>query len=195
MDAKQFITNQLGTVGWAPINRELAEFLNPEARRANLEADQHAPEALLRVFPRTTLCYASIEGFGVVPVLYRSPLVLAERIGFLTGGTVEILNEKPKEPARQPAAQPVTSDALALRHVGIETREPPRPCKQCRNLGAGVACIAAQRGELEGAPRDYHPDTQWPRRCLSYVPPSPDRDEILGRDGRTGRELWPEIAG
>lgn len=97
MNAKDFITRQLATTGWAPIHPDVARLIDPDAGNANvqrdLSADQRQPGHLLRVFPRTALCMVKVEGFGRVPILYRSPLVLAERIAFLTGGEVELIED------------------------------------------------------------------------------------------------------
>ncbi len=108
MNAKEFITRQLATTGWAPICPTVARLIDPDAGNANvqrdLSADQRQPGHLLRIFPRTALCMAKVEGFGRVPILYRSPLVLAERIAFLTGGEVELIEDaslpKVAEPVR-----------------------------------------------------------------------------------------------
>ncbi len=108
MDEKTFLTRQLATTGWAPIHPAVAKLIDPEAGNVNtqrdLAIDQQQPGNLLRVFPRTALCMAKIEGFGRVPILYRSPLVLAERIAFLTGGEVELIEDatlpKVAEPVR-----------------------------------------------------------------------------------------------
>lgn len=108
MNAKDFITRQLATTGWAPIHPDVAKLIDPDAGNANtqrdLAIDQRHPEHLLRIFPRTTFCMAQIEGFGRVPILFRSPLVLAERISFLTGGEVELIEDatlpKVAEPVR-----------------------------------------------------------------------------------------------
>lgn len=97
MDAKQFITQQLATAGWAPIHPGVAKLIDPDAGNVNaqrdLAIDQQQPGHLLRVFPRTALCMAKVEGFGAVVILYRSALVLAERIAFLTGGEVELIED------------------------------------------------------------------------------------------------------
>jgi hypothetical protein len=108
MNAKDFITRQLATTGWAPIHPDVAKLIDPEAGNANvqrdLSADQRHPEHLLRIFPRTALCMSKVESYGRVPILYRSPLVLAERIAFLTGGEVELIEDatlpKVAEPVR-----------------------------------------------------------------------------------------------
>lgn len=194
MNATEFIQQQLSTAGWAPIHYELATFLCKGAAGSHLDFQGLAnslPE-LPKRFARTELCTARINGFGEVPILYRSPLVLAERIGFLTGGTVELVDatSKPMPLIRQTT----TGDALALAHAGVETKEPPRRCLQCGNLNQG-RCIAAFQGKIEGAPSEYHPDASWPRRCLAYAPPRMNYDEAVpsNYDRRTGRELWPEL--
>ncbi|TAJ19100.1 MAG: hypothetical protein EPO47_05075 [Rugosibacter sp.] len=190
MNAKEFIHRQLGTTGWAPINHDLAVLLCPEVinEHRDFMADQRNPEALLRVFPRTALCYARISSFGEVPVLYRNPLALAERISCIVGGTVEINDqaEKPRVSIRQ-AISPSTHDTIALRHANVVTLEPPRPCAQCGRMSAEQTCLAALAGEIENAPTDYRPDVSWPRRCLAFKPPHGSYDE------RTGAELWPEL--
>lgn len=197
--AKEFITRQLGTAGWAPIDEGMAKRLCPEIHQPHIDipAYQRHPQQLPKLFAGAALYQADVDGVGRVLILSRSPQFLAERMGWLGCLAANVApyqaetSNAPRDAQRKKA--PTTSDPVALLHAGIETKEPPRPCKNCGNLGGGVVCLVAARGELEGAPRDYEPDTQWPRRCLSYVPPRADRDEILGRDGRTGRQLWPEI--
>lgn len=97
MNSKQFIIRQLATTGWAPIHPGIAKLIDPDAYDGNLgrdlAIDQRQPEQLLRFFPRTAICQARIEGFGIVPILYRDPTVLAERIRFLTGGQVELIGD------------------------------------------------------------------------------------------------------
>lgn len=188
MNAKEFIHRQLGTTGWAPIHHQLAVFLCPEVinEHRDFMADQRNPEALLRVFTKTSLCHANIDGFGNVPILYRSPLILADRISLLVNSTVEIIDqvEKPRVSIKQ-IIPPSTRDTIALRHASVVTKEPPRPCKQCGRMSSGQTCLAAP--EIEGAPVDYLPDISWPRYCLSYRPQYGSYDE------RTGAELWPEL--
>lgn len=193
--AAEFITRQLGTAGWAPIDEGMAKRLCPDIHQPHIDvaAYRRHPQQLPRLFAGSALYQADVDGAGRMLILSRSPQFLAERmgwLGFLAANVAPYQAETSKAPRKE---APTTSDQIALLHADIETKEPPRPCKHCGNLGGGVACLAVVRGELEGAPRDYKPDTQWPRRCLSYVPPRADRDEILGRDGRKGRELWPEI--
>lgn len=198
MDAKDFINQQLAANGWAPIHADLAALLCPYTKNAwrDFDACLNTPAALTQNFARTRLCRARIEGFGDdVLILYRGDLALAERIGFLTGGAVQILDGKanPQEAAIRQIVSPAatSSDKLALLHIGLTTKEPGRTCKHCGNLSSEYGCRVA--GEIEGAPRPYFPDLEWPRKCLNYVAPRYDRDEIFGRDGRTGRELWPEV--
>lgn len=193
--AAEFITRQLGTAGWAPIDEGMAKRLCPDIHQPHIDvaAYRRHPQQLPRLFAGSALYQAQVDGVGRVLILSRSPQFLVERMGWLGFQAADVAEFR--EEAARPAVKATqkTSDPIALLHAGMETREPPRPCKHCGNLGGGVVCLVAARGELEGAPRDYEPDTQWPRRCLSYVPPRADRDEILGRDGRKGRELWPEI--
>ena len=79
-------------------------------------------------------------------------------------------------------------DELPTRHAGIPTKEDPRTCKDCDNLSAGHTCLAAKRGELDGAPTSYAPALTVPRYCLVYRP------RYGSYERRTGVELWPEIA-
>lgn len=193
--AAEFIRRQLGTAGWAPINEGMAQRLCPDLHQPHIDvaAYRRNPQQLPRLFPGAALYHVDVDGCGRALILTLSPQFLAERMGWLGFRAAEVAAFQ--EEAARPAvkAAPTTRDPLALLHAGIATKEPPRSCKNCGNLGGGVACLAAARGELDGVSRDYEPDTQWPRRCLSYIPPRADRDEILGRDGRKGRELWPEI--
>lgn len=105
MNAKQFITNQLASTGWAPIHADLAKMLNPETVNADRDfaAYLYTPSAVLRQFPRTALCRAKIDGFGNVVVLYRNPLALADRIGLVTGGEVELIDDAELEAMTAPA--------------------------------------------------------------------------------------------
>lgn len=195
MNAVDFINRQLGTAGWAPLDDGMAKRLCPDIHQPHIDlaAYRHNPQQLPRLFPGALLYHANVVGCGRVLILAMSPQFLVERMGWLgfRAGSVSEYREEADRPAVK--AVPKTSDPLALLHAGITTKEAPRPCKVCGNLGGGVVCLAVARGELEGVSRSYEPDTTWPRRCLAYVPPRADRDEILGRDGRKGRELWPEI--
>jgi hypothetical protein len=135
MNAKDFITRQLATTGWAPIHPDVARLIDPDAGNVNaqrdLAIDQQQPGHLLRIFPRTTYCMAQIEGFGRVPILYRSPLVLAERISFLTGGEVKLIEDDATLPK---VAEPVRVVEMVKRpHVderqerlkALAAQEPP----------------------------------------------------------------------
>lgn len=199
MDARQFITQQLGTAGWAPIHPGMAMFLCPEADNVNtqrdLAIDQKHPEQLCRIF-NAALYLAKVEGFGVVPILSRSPQFLAERMGWL-GLTVSEVTEYADAPAgrTQITSKPktTTSDRLALLHSDVATKEAGRPCKHCGNLSSEQTCLVPS--ELEGAPGGYRPDLTWPRKCLSYKAPRiiEDNPQPSDYDRRTGRDLWPEV--
>jgi hypothetical protein len=194
--SEKYLQQRLAAQGWAPIHDRAADFLDPGIGRFHLDfaAWQRQPDMLRRMFPRSAIYRAKTEAFGELLILSMSPLILAERISMILGGAVEIVEAATQKAQTVAAAVPVTSDKLALVHVGVATKEPPRACRQCGNVSGGGTCLAAQRGELEGAPRDYRPDPSVPRRCLAYTWPRPDRDEYLGRDQRNGRQLWPEIA-
>lgn len=193
--SERFLRQRIAAQGWAPIQDRAADFLEPGMGHYHLDfaAWQRQPERLRRMFPRSAIYRAKTEAFGEILILSMSPLILAERISMILGGAVEIVEAAPQKVQTVATAVPVTSDKLALAHVGIATKEPPRACRQCGNLSGGGTCLAAQRGELEGAPRDYRPDLTFPRRCSEHHWPRPDRDEYLGRDERTGRQLWPEV--
>lgn len=189
--AREFIHRQLGTAGWAPINHEMAVLLCREVVNEHraFAVDQHAPENLLRAFPGTRLYQAQVDGIGVVFVLSRSSLILAERMQFLGFAVTKVTEFNARAPAAHvvPKPEPRTNDPLALLHAGVATKEPPRPCKTCGRMSSSQTCLAALLGEIEGRPRDYRPDISHPRRCLAYAPPYGTSDD------RTGRELWPEI--
>lgn len=198
--ANGFIQRQLASTGWAPLNHEMATLLDPGTANEwpTFLAWNNTPGVLPRTFPRTSLYQAQVADFGEVLLLVRSPIFLVERLqflGFEASGVERLDSNRPPAQMTSVARQPeTTGDAIARRYAAVVTKEPPRPCKSCRQLSSCQTCMAAARGEIEGAPDDYRPDLSWPRRCLSYVPPSPERDEILGRDGRRGPELWPEVA-
>jgi hypothetical protein len=193
MDARTFIEDQLATVGWAPISYDLANFLR---KRAGSPLDfaglANNLDVLAGQFARTKVCTARVDGFGDVPILYRSQIVLAERIAFLTGGNVKIVTTGQARQLVQ--REPETSDVMALLYAEVETKEAPRPCRQCGNLREGN-CRAAQDGKLDGAPMEYKPDPLWPRLCRAYAPPPFNHDEAIpsNYDRRTGCELWPEL--
>lgn len=199
MDSKDFFERQLATAGWAPVHHDAAVFLCSSVKNFHREfaVDQRNPQALERSFPGTRTYWAQVSGLGVVPVLSRSPQFLAERMGWLGFDVAAVTAHPPAEVHHQGtiAAKASTSDSLALQHAGVATAQPPRPCKSCGGLSSSQTCMPAQRGELEGAPRDYRPDLTWPRRCLSYQPTRiiPDSPAPSDYDRRTGRQLWPEI--
>lgn len=192
MNAKEFITQQLGACGWAPIDHSMAVLLCPDAANSHRDfaVDGRNPENLTKVFPDTRLYQAQVEGIGVVPLLSRSSLILAERMAFLGFVVTSVTEFNARAPAARPVAkrEPRTVDLIALQHAGVTTKEAHRTCNQCGRLSSAGTCLAAILGEVEGAPMDYRPAVREPRRCLAYAPPH------LNRDSRTGRELWPEIA-
>lgn len=197
---KDFFHRQLGTAGWAPIHHAMAVALCPDVINSHRDfaVNQRDPQPLTRVFQGTRLYQAHVEGFGVIPVLSRSPQFLVERMGWLGFVASEVTEYRGLHEKQQAIAkpEPTTSDPLAMLHSSVTTKEPPRPCKSCGGLSSGQTCMPAQRGEVKGAPAEYRPDLSWPRRCLAYQParivdgaPSPS-----DYDRRTGQQLWPEVA-
>lgn len=84
MNAKDFFTRQLGTVGWAPIHPEVVKLLCPECHDAwSVNAWLHSPDTLPRTFPGAALYKAAVPGLGDVLVLSRSETFLAERMDWL----------------------------------------------------------------------------------------------------------------
>jgi len=155
MDAKRFIEEQLRSTGWAPIHVDLAKLLAPETANSwrDFEGYLRTPAALLRQFPRTALCRASISGFGEVAILYRSPVALADRIGLITGGEVELIRDTDLEalaPAatvpttRLPSPRPMPKDRTP-EMIALARQEPPT--HDCTNRRE----ILAARAELESA--------------------------------------------
>lgn len=154
MDAKSFITQQLSASGWAPIHPDVAKLIDPDAGNTNtqrdLAIDLQQPAHLLRIFPRTALCKAKVEGFGDVLILYRSPLVLAERIAFLTGGHVELIEDDTlptmAEPVRvvEMLKRPCVNERLERIKALAEKDLPAHDCALRRDI------LAAQ-AELERA--------------------------------------------
>lgn len=152
MDGKTFIQQQLASTGWAPINADFAEFLTPDARRArgDLEAGARMPETLLRQFERTALCRARVGAFGDVLILYRSPANLAERISYLSGYRVALIEDAaladlkapikavhPKAPSR---AAPKEDVEARLRNLAAQ--EPPaHECALRREILAARAAL------------------------------------------------------
>ena len=72
----------------------------------------------------------------------------------------------------------------------VEADDGMRSCRQCRNLGTGGRCLAAERGESMGAgiatSRKYTPTMpDRPQRCGAYAPKADDPDQ------REGWERWP----
>lgn len=192
MNAKEFISQQLGTAGWAPVHHGAAVFLCPGVVNAHRDfaVDQRSPESLPRVFPGTRLFMAQVEGFGTVPVLARSALILRERMAFLGFAVSSVTEFNARAPAALPVAKPEPRivDQVALQHAGVATKEAPRTCNECGRLSSAGSCLAALLGEVAGAPMDYQPAVREPRRCLAFKPPHG------AYEAKTGRELWPEIA-
>lgn len=180
MNCQQFISTQLRTCGWVPINETMAKFLAPELHGEHeMAAYLATPDALLRQYPRTHLVHVAIEGFGAVLVLTRSLLALEDRIGLIVGGRARIVPDEKRLPA--------------LKQAPEATGNPPRPCRECGQRTGDNRCRAAIEGRIKGRPADYRPDPAHPRRCIEYTP---GHHLLTGdyTDLRTGRELWPEAA-
>lgn len=178
MNCQQFISTQLRTCGWVPIDETLAKFLAPELYEGHgLREYLTVPDALLRQYPRTHLARCAVEGFGTVLVLTRSLLALEDRIGMTVGGQVRIVADEKRLPAARQGPEAKTN--------------PPRPCRECSQRTGDNRCRAAIEGKLKGKPADYKPDPAHPRRCVEYLP---GHHLLTGeyRDLRTGRELWPD---
>lgn len=155
MDAKRFIEEQLRSTGWAPIHYDLAKLLAPDTANASRDfaAYLYSPATLLRIFPRTALCRASVQGFGDVVILYRSPVALAERIGLIVGGEVKLIRDAELEaltPAaavsatKLPSPRPIKKDETPER-IALARQEPPsHDCTTRRE-------ILAARAELDNA--------------------------------------------
>lgn len=201
MDCNSVIQQQLSSTGWAPIDPALAKFLHPELHSEyQISSWLTVPDSLLKRFPRTVLVKAHVEGFGVVPILTRSRIALAERIGWLTGGAVELVEEgRPAATEAGNKAQAVPIPPRRERAIpddveglDVQTKEPPRSCLACGNRTNDGGCLPAKRGEMKGRPEHYRPTADHPRRCVHYVP---GYHLVTGerRDPRTGRELWPEL--
>lgn len=180
MNCNDFISSQLRTCGWAPIDEALAKFLAPELHSQHeMGAYLTTPDALLRQYPRTHLVRCAVESFDTVLILTRSMLALEDRIGLTVGGQVRIVADEKRLPvARQ---EPEANG------------NPPRPCRECGQRTGDNRCKAAIEGKLRGRPVDYKPDPAHPRRCAEYLP---GHHLLTGDylDLRTGRELWPEAA-
>ena len=69
--------------------------------------------------------------------------------------------------------------------VGDDDR---RRCVECANFVNGGRCLAAWRGEIEGAAREYRPVSNLPRRCEGYASKAIDTDQ------QSGRERWPGLS-
>lgn len=130
MNGKEFIRMRLSTTGWAPIDAELAKFLEPDAATYYRDYGAYLGDlpTLLFQFPGTKLCRVRINDRDVV-VLTRSKDRLAERIAWVTGGNVEIVPDdklesvKPYEPqnvSSKPMQRDKTPELIALAR-----QEPP----------------------------------------------------------------------
>jgi hypothetical protein len=161
MDAKQFITNQLASTGWAPIHAGLAKMLAPDTANASRDfaAFLYTPASLLRIFHRTALTRASVPGFGEVVILYRSPVALADRIGLIVGGEVELIRDAELEAltpaavvpaAKLPKPVPKREDTTAAR-IALARQEPlGHDCDSRRE-------ILKARAELDAAGIEWQP--------------------------------------
>lgn len=109
----------------------------------------------------------------------------------------EISSEAGGGALTKPPKAPSVSSGSALGRTSKNIRGPNadpyagcgelRPCVLCRNLTARGACLAAWRGDLPNAGKQYHPEQHQPRRCEGYVPSGSDPDQ------RTGRERWSNL--
>lgn len=180
MNCNDFISSQLRTCGWAPIDGAMAKFLAPELHSQHeMGAYLTTPDALLRQYPRTHLVRCAVESFDTVLILTRSILALEDRIGLTVGSQVRIVADEKRLPAarQEPEAKGT----------------PPRPCRECGQRTGDNRCHAAIEGRIKGRPADYRPDPAHPRRCIEYTP---GHHLLTGdyTDLRTGRELWPDAA-
>jgi hypothetical protein len=103
----------------------------------------------------------------------------AEMLALYPGADIEPLPDDDGEPTAE--AKPSLADDR-------------RRCTMCRNLArpdnrGERRCLAAPRGELTGTAtaRNYHPQTDFPKRCEGYAPMPGDPDQ------RPGRERWREL--
>ncbi len=130
MNAKDFITRQLGTTGWAPIDHEIAKHLCPEmaSQHYDFTSWNGTPAILLRLFSRTALYRVRVDGFGTVLVLARNGRFLDERMAWLgfsaseiveVGVTVPYAVQAPKAPA------PKFADERLTRLKALAEQEPP----------------------------------------------------------------------
>lgn len=110
MNAKEFVTRQLGTAGWAPIDIGAAQYLCPDADlgrdHQTFAAWQRTPDLLPRAFPGAALYRAAVPGLGDVLVLSRSETFLVERMEWfgLPATSVALVS-----PAVRPAARAVSA--------------------------------------------------------------------------------------
>lgn len=108
MTAVAFVRQQLATTGWAPINYDIANIIDPAISRdhASFTAWKNTPSALIRLFPRTRLHKAQVPDFGEVLVLARNEQFLAERMAWL-GFPAASIEPVKVDIAQSPKAKPV----------------------------------------------------------------------------------------
>lgn len=147
--ARDFVTRQLGTAGWAPIHAEAAKFLDSDTANEwrTFQAWQNTPSVLPRQFPGAVLYKAKISGFGEVLILSRSDNFLVERMGWLGLAASSVVAEKVDVPRTTPPAPVVEKPTPQQIRLGklraLANQElPPHDCDLRRE-------VLAARAELE----------------------------------------------
>jgi len=185
-----YIDQSLAACGFAVLSSQIAWKLRPDLWSSAQECGvSFAPR--LQDHLQVLKVTAHLAGIGPVSVLTRSLALLDSRIEWITGCQVEAIDDAPTVTKAASAMVPAVvkvADIRAGKDYGIVTKEGPRTCSACDSLGAGGACIAAARGDLDFVTGEYRPLQNAPRKCLGFAARYEDPD------GRNGRTLWPEIA-
>lgn len=154
MNASDFITQQLASTGWAPINSEAAQMLCPEVARdfQTFNAWLHSPDTLPRAFPGAALYKARVPGLGDLLVLSRSAVFLAERLTWLgfPATAVELMLPAVRSSAmgaalqrRRAPAAPKPNERLERLHKLAAEEPPPHDCAKRRDILAARLELAS----------------------------------------------------
>lgn len=191
-NAPKYITESLGSCGFAVLRGQVAYTQRPDLWAHGLDASHDfADKSLpgkLNTFSRCSTYLArfeGVEGASLIKVLARSPDQLAQRIEWVTGFKATVLVHE-SEMAGEVDRENITSRPKPVYngdlHAGVVTAEPGRPCFDCERFSAARSCSAEKESLIQ------FPAPNVARRCQAYKP------HYQSHDGRTGAQLWPELA-
>lgn len=189
-NAQKFIAESLGACGFAILRGQVAYTQRPDLWATGSDAsfdfmEKNLQNRLGNIQGCTTYLvrFDGIDG-PLIKVLARSSDQLAQRIEWVTGFKVrQMMPESEMAGQRDQSDFPVRKKGpdRGDRYVGIVTVEGPITCSSCERINQLGDCLAFGESGIK------FPLPNEPRRCLGYRP-----EYSVG--GRTGAQLWPELA-